>query len=178
MAKVRTFSRRFPATHPRKGQPTYFVEGFLNSIGVTKASELLPGVHAIVNDFAIIDKSLAKHHTIRAGKHFKAGDFFSPRVWSESPYYSPQIKLAPDTLICSVWDIYLDLVPPAPKGMANGGEFFDIIRINGKEIANSENEAMVAKLAVNDGLSVEDFRAWFKKPFSGQIICWNPDIKY
>lgn len=32
MSKVITFSRTFPAYHPRKGEPTYFVEKFWTSI--------------------------------------------------------------------------------------------------------------------------------------------------
>jgi hypothetical protein len=34
-------------------------------------------------------------------------------------------------------------------------------------------------LAKNDGLSHDDFKDWFSKlPFSGQIICWNENVKY
>lgn len=36
-----------------------------------------------------------KHHTIRAGNRFKTGDYFSPRVWSGSPYNSKQLNMRP-----------------------------------------------------------------------------------
>lgn len=38
----------------------------------------------------------------------------------------------------------------------------------------------VFEIAENDGLTSDDLLAWFKypKPFSGQIICWNHNIKY
>ena len=31
MSRVMTFSRVFPSYHPRKGDPTYFVEAILNA---------------------------------------------------------------------------------------------------------------------------------------------------
>jgi hypothetical protein len=35
-------------------------------------------------------------------------------------------------------------------------------------------------LAQNDGLSLADFKEWFKwgTPFDGQIICWKDNIEY
>ena len=33
----------------------------------------------------------------------------------------------------------------------------------------------IAEVAKNDGLTVEDFKSWFKypSPFVGQILCWK-----
>jgi hypothetical protein len=170
MAKVRTFSRRYPATHPRKGEETHFVEKFLMSVGLEGLDdETFKAVDLMVTggDYGLLPEMIElydpKHHTIRGGKHFKAGDYFSPRVWSEGAYHSPMIKLAPDTRICRVWDIELDLTT-------------DFVKINGEIQLNSGE--VIKKLAKNDGLTEEDFRGWFRKPFKGQIICWNPEIKY
>lgn len=77
MAKVITFSTTFPAYHPKKGDPTFFVEKFLSG---------------------------EKVHTIRANNRFKQGEYFSPRFWSEKPYNSKQITFAEDTLITKVYD--------------------------------------------------------------------------
>ena len=34
MARIITFSRTFPAYHPKAGEPTYFVEMILNDLGI------------------------------------------------------------------------------------------------------------------------------------------------
>lgn len=161
MSKVITFSRHFPAYHPKKGQPTYFVEQVLNSIGIKTASQLLPGVHEIINGFMMLDSNLAKHHTIRAGHRFKVGDKFSPRVWSGKPYNSKQIIIAPDIEIVKTWGIVINS--------------WKDIRIDGAPTMFDKN----SKLHLNDGLSRLEFQSWFNKlPFDGQIICWNPEIEY
>ncbi len=107
----------------------------------------------------------AKFHTIRAGSRFKAGDYFSPRIWSGKPYRSKQITIAPDIKIEQVWDIEIAI------GLEG-------IRINGDW--NFENyKQLLGELSGNDGLSEDDFKSWFNNPsFVGQIICWDKNIKY
>jgi hypothetical protein len=174
MAKVITFSRTFPAYHPKKGQPTQFVEKFIESTSPKNYSP--KGVYLeleYLNEQVSIDvldefsRSLVflqdkKHHTIRSGKRFKKGDYFSPRVWSGKPYNSKQIVIAPDTLITDVWDFKIE-----------GGVFF----INKYKV---EFESILYDLSHNDGLVRADLFAWFQYPkdFRGQIICWNDTIKY
>lgn len=167
MSRVLTFSRQFPGYHPRKGEPTYFVEQLLNSLGVKSKSELLPGVHEIINDFCMLDNDLAKHHTIRSGNRWEVGDTFSPRVWSGKPYRSKQIIIAPDIEVVQVWDFKI-----------NGGRFMiDNRTYHGETEGDFE---MLDKIALNDGLTRHDLAEWFQLPkeFSGQIICWNKNIKY
>jgi hypothetical protein len=170
MAKVITFSRRFPAQHAKKGQQTHFVEKFLGSIGLECLdNKMFADCEKIVcgSELGLLPEMIElhepKHHTIRKGNRFKSGDIFSPRIWSESPYHSPQIKIGPDTLIAKTWNIRINLQA-------------DLITING--IVAKNTAEMVGKLSGNDGLTVEEFREWFKKPFDGQIICWNPEIEY
>jgi hypothetical protein len=79
--RVITFSQTFPTYHPRRGEPTGFVEKILNG---------------------------QKVHTIRAGHRWKAGDWFNPRVWSGKPYTSKQITFAPDIQVKKVWNIQRD----------------------------------------------------------------------
>lgn len=161
MARFITFSRTFPDYHPRAGEQTRFVEQVLNSLHDQ-------GVYL---DFAEIDAKLGwslldkfgligrKHHTIRAGNRFKAGDWFSPRVWSGKPYRSKQIIIAPDIQVKKTWD-------------------FEVYhRHNGKAdlTFRFDNIPLVAK---NDGLELVDFLHWFNKPMTGQIICWNDKIEY
>lgn len=112
-----------------------------------------------------------KHHTIRAGKRWKVGDKFSPRVWSGKPYNSKQIVIAPDIEIKKVWDIEI-------KKFADGWW----IDFGNYAISEDMPYAMtrLPNLAKSDGLELQDLLDWFKflKKFSGQIICWNESIIY
>lgn len=173
MSRVITFSRVFPSYHPRRGESTYFVEKVWKSLGGVASEFTTPFINgtdfknSIVWGYQLVDGY--KHHTIRSGHRFKAGDFFSPRVWSGVPYKSKQIIFAPDIEVSKVW----------------GFEIKDsIIRIRGSEQSACglydvpANE--VPFIAANDGLSFLDLMHWFKFPkdFEGQIICWNGSIEY
>lgn len=189
MAKVITFSRVFPAYHPRAGQPTYFVEQiyncqnavidnveFIATVERQDLEQLNPEIKytSLIGDFlsslrnrsGFTDK---KYHTIRAGKRFEAGDYFSPRVWSGKPYNSKQITIAPDTEIRYVWDFEI-----TPDG---------IILLDGNTVGYHPCKR-IEVVAKNDGLSRQDFEDWFMpdlkkfKGFKGQVICWSPDVKY
>lgn len=155
MARVIIFSRVFPYYHPKAGEPTYFVEKLWQSIGQCFFDQV-PG--CVLGNFE------PKHHTIRSGKRWKAGDKFSPRIWSGKPYTSKQIIIAPNIEIKKVWDIEMD---------ENG-----IFAINGKYVDDNET------LAQNDGLTEIELFHWFMpdyhnpKTFNGQIICWSDDVEY
>lgn len=159
MSKVILLSRTFPAYHLHKGQPTYFVEKTCNS--------LLMAWHPIYTDDTPVSflKSLSKdyfapkHHTIRAGKRWKDGEWASLRVWSGKPYRSPQIAIAPDVQL-SVVDIEINKLWE--------------IRVDGVKIDAVQEEY----LAKNDGLTFVGMVYWFNKslPFSGQILCWGKNI--
>jgi hypothetical protein len=175
MSRVITFSRTFPAHHPKAGQPTHFVEKILASLddsGLQWTSAL--DVNKVLDSeyYFNINSGDGKHHTIRAGKRWKVGDKFSPRVWGNDinpksgksgPYHSKQIVIAPDVEIVKVWDI----------GLRVRGDFKEFY-CNDEDITGTSIE-LIAK---NDGLSTEDMLSWFNKPFTGQIICWNPKINY
>lgn len=167
MSRVITFSRVFPSYHPRKGEPTYFVEKVWESL----YPEIVgwEGFFKLNEQFNIGLNNIyePKHHTIRAGNRFKEGDYFSPRVWSGKPYRSKQIVIAPDIKIKKTWDILIDDVP-----------LFQVMKpING-DITHSYLLPN-GDVACNDGLAYIDFVNWFnKRPFRGQIICWNENINY
>lgn len=173
MAKVRTFNRYFPKGHPKEGQSTFFVEKIYKSLYITKVvpKEL---VDSFGFDKMNDDSCKPKHHTIRAGKHFKDGDLFSPRVWSAKPYTSPQIQIAPDLEIKKVYDFRIEVDGDYICVFVDNYPFYE------------ENKTMVTQiealetLAQNDGLSLQDFKDWFKwgTPFDGQIISWNGDEGY
>lgn len=99
MSKVITFSRTFPSYHPRKGEPTYFVEQILEWLWDTWEENPYPNVPEMLidlncredswteEDIMIFNDQLEpdlrqwKGHTIRAGQRFKPGDLFKPVVW-------------------------------------------------------------------------------------------------
>ncbi|WP_316851174.1 hypothetical protein [Pedobacter agri] len=175
MARVITFSRHFPASHSKKGQPTHFVEKLSKGFPDYSADDFValpiqPGkglFDLIVLAIDIWKELQPKYHTIREGDRWKVGDMFSPRVWSGKPYASKQITIAPDIEIKKIWTFEVD---------ENG-----VPSLNGHYISTK----MERDIARNDGLSKEDFIDWlimpsFKsgKPFRGQILCWNDKIEY
>lgn len=181
--RVITFSRQFPKGHPKEGQPTYFVEkmlmGLLKSkrFSIGKCCELareygLPETHPMYYiDSLRTFECAPKFHTIRAGNRWKAGDVYSPRVWSGKPYASKQIEFAPPIKIEKVWDIMIRIEPSRAM----------ITNIDGKE----QNAVVLAKLAKNDGFELYDFANWFnlhlknkEQVFAGQILCHNSEINY
>jgi len=163
MSKVIIFSRFFPAYHPRKGEPTFFVEKMWTD---------LFWQHIIDNnnmDDPLLEEEIknfytktweGKSHTIRAGNRWKVGDWFSPRVWSGKPYNSKQILLTPPIEVKAVYHF-----------KQKNGVFY----LNHKKINIQKSD-----IPVNDGLSTDDFIKWFRpyRNFEGQIICWNKEIKY
>lgn len=160
MSKVITFSRQFPSYHPRKGEPTYFVEKVLKSLDSIGIHPFEIPCEMSLDQYATC---LPKHHTIRAGNRWKVGDWFSPRVWSGKPYNSKQIQFAPDIQVKKVWSFSIAL----------DGLYIDQARyliLTG----------LIKDVGANDGLDLDDFLDWFQypKPFEGQIICWNENIEY
>lgn len=181
--RVITFSRFFPAKHPKAGDPTCFVEKIYSAVGVGGDYLHIP-IPEVDNFLYKHDENFfdPKWHTIRAGKRWKVGDKFSARVWSGKPYASKQIEFA-QIEIKKVFDFEMD-----PCGVFSiNGYYFpskDIDYLTSDqlmEFIESEDE----RLANNDGLSAYDFHQWFKchpkkkdEGFSGQILCWSENIEY
>ena len=140
MAKVITLSRNFLKGHPKAGQPTHFVEKVLKALGFIHSE----------TDVRVWESVSPKIHTIRSGKRWKTGDMCSLKAWSDKPYNSPQIAIAPDFALPRVADIEIDW----------SGE----IEIDGKFCSH------VFELAENDGLTERDWSNWVGNNFSGQIL--------
>lgn len=160
MSKVITFSRVFPADHPKAGEPTYFVEKLVKSFNQIRPPHDVPDEIFSKEMYYICEP---KHHTIRSGNRWKAGDTFSPRVWSGKPYQSKQIIIAPDLEVKKTYSLVLGL---------NSKDFY----LNGIRITPDD----MLFIAENDGLKLSEFLSWFKypKPFTGQIICWQEMKEY
>lgn len=171
MSRVITFSRVFPTTHPRKGELTHFIEKiwkshYVNGICPDYLNDPVNDCFSKLNynDFIGYNTVSPKYHTIRSGNRWKAGDKFSPRVWSGKPYNSKQIIIAPDMEVKQVYDIKIH---ESHEVFINGVFFCSIGSPNWNELSK------------NDGLEPNDMRNWFNKlPFKGQIICWSDKINY
>lgn len=166
--KVITFSRFFPAKHPRKSEETEFVwkiwKGLFDEPDDALYSHEVAGMWSAYRE--VYDSIKAKHHTIRAGNRWEVGDFFSPRVWSGLPYRSKQIEFAPPVEIKKIWNVNI------------GGERFNKCVSVVHENSKYETLIPLSDVAKNDGLTNDDFISWFPNNFSGQIICWNDKINY
>jgi hypothetical protein len=188
MSKVITYSRQFPANHPKVGQPTYFVEKVWQCLYNTGKIDNCLGSPLLEKELEIFSNPshfiIPKGHTVRKGQRFKVGDMFSPRVWGtdvnpkngkSGPYQSKQIIIAPDIEVKKVWKFTME-----PANFIDECKFF----IDGKQIKDA---ALFEQLCKNDGLNRMEFAHWFcgpelmstkRKPFDGQIICWNEKIQY
>lgn len=151
---VITLSQVFPATHPRKGQPTYFKEKLHNALLWEKGENV---GYALNPSYAVPqDHPQMKLHTIRANyplwhKRFaqiEAGKaILSVRVWSGKPYASKQIEIArltkEDGIGLQALEFYLGCLQ--------------------QPILSSGITIRAETLAQNDGLSYSDWGAWFEK---------------
>lgn len=166
MARPILFSQVFPSYHPKAGKPTFFVEKIWKLLEEKHGSDFLGTMpeKLVLHPHETSETLFAKSHTIRAGYRWKENEYFSPRVWSGPPYRSRQIIIAKDLLIRNIWTI--QILPTT--------EIF----IQGQPYGFYGSPDM-EKLALHDGLTPEDFQAWFSRlPFEGQIICWDPDLQY
>lgn len=170
--KVLTFSRHFPKGHPKAGQPTYFVEKILRGIHELR-DEIKP-----LMDFGVWSNCIPKHHTIRSGSRFNPGDMASLRVWSGKPYRSKQIEFA-QVEVKKVWEF--SLYPGEREYMFSINDYHAPIDYR----PGLHHHHLIGQLALNDGLTVNDFMYWFnihpkkkEQVFTGQVISWSPDINY
>lgn len=178
------FSRWFPVYHEKAGQPTHFVEKYLNAIGLDYRNETYLKFLVAANpekDGDILKafaKSLSpevtekKSHTIRAGFKRNTGDDFQPSVWLGKPYKSKRIIFAPQNTYKRLYQIEID-------------EDFDIYLGNIDRTTKMEiGEAHKQILAANDGLTVSEMRAWFVRndetftDFHGQVLIWDKSLFY
>jgi len=165
---VLSFSTVFPSHHPRKGEPTYFVQKIWKGL-VEEPDDALYS-HDVAGHWSVykeIHNTIKpKFHTLRAGNRFKVGDFFLPRIWSGKPYCSKQFSIWNPIQVRKTWDVKITIE-----------KFTFELLLEGKLPKDLE------EIAINDGLSVYDFIYWFRYKKShfemdGQIICWNDSIDY
>lgn len=148
-------SKKFPTTHPRKGEETGFIKAILRSLNCPDCTP------PDIEDYCNGCRTNRKIHTIRSNyplwekrmKEVQAGraviELF---YWEDKPYHSKQVVFA--TLDkdsgCNVQEIIIGKI-------GNNGFCAEInTRYCNRMIIGVEC------IAQNDGLSLEDFKAWFK----------------
>ena len=174
---TRKLSRTFPIGHIREGQPTHFVEKFLNTQNggsmqkmhyyqyINKLHTLNPGKpFSVLKEFAdSLDWTVDvdKKHTIRLGNSIKDGQMLQFAVWSGKPYASPEIKIWEPVRVGVQDVVVFNVVSPE-------------ININGRHGHPIDNNIV----CLNDGLNYPDFISWFKKASGpAQIIHWT-NLRY
>lgn len=136
---VLTVSRFFPATHKRKGEETFFVDKIL--AGQTIDSNMWKKIHTIRANYELWAKRI---------KEVQEGNaILSIRYWSGKPYNSKQVE------VCQ-----LDNKSGCGVQMIQFQKwFFNTNWIVGQAEFPDQLLSIVTK---NDGLSLEDFKEWFK----------------
>ena len=155
------FSTVFPSYHPRKGEPTHFVEKIWTAIDESQRRVF---TEAYFNDEldalseSYFSKDWApKRTTIRAGHRWKKGDFFVPKIWTGIPYRSKPIAICEPLKVLDVEDFTISM---------NGIYWLNDDILTLKELEH---------IALVDGFDeVDDFELWFNvkkgQTFDGQRI--------
>ena len=148
----------FPATHDRKGERTSFICKILHAINFNEAGNGLYRICSNECGQACYRRLLEpKLHTIRASelwvKRFekinKGEAVLELYYWSGKPYKSKSVT------ICQLG-----------KDDGIGIQSLKLFRINTSlitTIEGSSEKTTTIELAKNDGLSLNDFKVWFRK---------------
>ena len=153
--------------HFPNGEPTYFIEKILASLfekdKITRTE--LVQCKFDVDVFRITN---CKHHTIKKGKRWKAGDKIHFCTGLRTKNYK---RFAPIIQVKSVQDIEIKHIYNMIDISIDSKEFGWM----DKEILKATNS--IVELSQNDGLTIEQFANWFDTDFEGQIIHWT-DLRY
>ncbi|KAA6303157.1 MAG: hypothetical protein EZS26_000760 [Candidatus Ordinivivax streblomastigis] len=145
MNAVVLLSKTFFPQHPKAGMQTEFASKVRVSVSQAPIHGNFYKIHTCRSNYEYWKKKIDK---LKAG-----GGVLSVRQWSTSPYRSPQeiiIDISAD--IVDVQKLQLHL-------MDDGVLIAYILRNNDWDVIP------LATLAANDGLTVEDYKAWFAPVF-------------
>ena len=137
-------SRNFPTTHPRKGEPTQFEAKIQFALHNNKFWQKL---HTIRANYPLWEKRMKE---VKAGR--AVIELF---YWENKPYRSKQVVFAvlDKDSGCGVQELDMSIFLSHSMGFVN----FKELTFSGSK------EFDIKTLAKNDGLSLDDFKAWFKK---------------
>lgn len=183
---VLMISRYFPATHPRRGEETHFMSGILLNfdrvVFQDEDESQRPGKIGYGSKYAaamIKEGGFApKLHTIRENydlwarraEKINAGEaVLSIRQWSGKPYRSKQVEFLRLEKI-GVQKIKISNLKPPPWQREE--------IINKLCVVDKIRSISPYAVAQNDGLSYDDFCAWFKKDMKGCVIHFTENFRY
>lgn len=139
---VLTVSRVFPTTHKRKGEETGFISKIFAAIKPNEDfNDLIdPKIHTVRANYELWKKRIEQVQ--------KGEAILSIRYWSGKPYNSKQVEICQLDKDSGIGVQKIELDPFGVNYKIDDGKWiFD----NGHELAK------------NDGLSLEDFKEWFRK---------------
>jgi hypothetical protein len=150
---VLTVSRYFPVTHPRKGDNTFFPDKIGLGVGAYNKTAfieefgcLMPKIHTIRANYDLWKKRIDEVNEGRA--------VLSIRYWTGKPYNSKQEEAYTLDKDSGIGVQLLDF---------DHEEFaFPRVWPHGYNYISVANQTLLNTLAKNDGLSFDDFKAWFK----------------
>lgn len=174
-------SKNFMKDHPRAGQPTFFKEKIWAGQAETRFPEFKFPKEDVDYDWHEYYNAIPKIHTIRdnydywarVAEEVNAGrGILSLRQWTKSPY-----NFARDG---SKQKEFLRLTKMGVQRAKIVGVTMDCMgEISNGLVAEIEGEArMIPIVAKRDGLSTEDFIAWFKEPMSNGAVIHFTDFRY
>lgn len=155
---VITLSKRFPTGHIRAGEPTYFKEQMQNAVLAAAGLSACDCCHFATRNCDTcghkVENFRKKRHTIRANyplwakriAEVERGEAcLSIRQWIDKPYRSKQVEIARLTKDdgVGIQELIFDDID----------EFYCL---------TPNGYIPRADIARNDGLSLEDWRSWFK----------------
>lgn len=135
---VLTVSKVFPSTHIRKGEETFFPEKIKSVIGNESFAKMfIPKLHTIRANYDLWKNRIEQ---IQKGEAI-----LSIRFWSEKPYRSKQVE------ICQL-----------DKDSGIGLQKLEFLNSNIYDPVSEITYLKTSDIAKNDGLSLNDFKEWFK----------------
>jgi hypothetical protein len=174
----------FLATHPRKGEPTQFVEKIFSCM-FNEHTSFNP---TFVFDIGNTKQFMPKHHTFRGyGKH-KAGDVVQLFYWDGKPYRSKQVVFAHVELKQVLkWNLdFGDKYTPMTLEISKVGSSdpldSDVYEIYDEDTPNVDFTEQFKHIALNDGFSnPQDLLDWLctdktKKAgetIGGHLLIWG-----
>lgn len=138
---VLTVSRSFPQTHKRKGEETLFVDKIQGNVRLN--GEIWQKIHTIRSNY---DLWLKRIKQVQEGKAI-----LSIRYWNGKPYNSKQAEICQLDKDSGIGVQKLEFMKGALNAIPIINEWYGDVEDYSFEI-----------LSKNDGLSLEDFKEWFK----------------
>lgn len=146
---VITLSRNFPATHSKAGQPTLFKDKM--HAAITHNDEYWNKLHTIRANYPLWRK---RFDEIERGEAC-----LSVRQWTGKPYGSKQVEIA---RLTAKDGIGIELLKYDSSHAMSDWLVYDRYKLAYRPVKSST-------LAMNDGLSFEDWTEWFNNPAYDKI---------